>query len=81
MKQPACLVAATALPVAFGGVALHEPCPVGFCGSCFQHVPVGAVMLSAAMLAAIAFLCMGFSSMTTVKLAQGSLAWSFVEAC
>ena len=63
--SPACLVAATALPVAFGGFALHGPSPVGFCGSCFQHVPMGAAMLSAAMLAAIAFLCMGFSSMTT----------------
>ena len=63
--SPACLVAATALPVAFGGFALHGPSPVGFCGSCFQLVPMGAAMLSAAMLAAIAFLCMGFSSMTT----------------
>ena len=63
--SPACLVAATALPVAFGGFALHGPSPVGFCGSCFQHVPMGAAMVSAAMLAAIAFLCMGFSSMTT----------------
>ena len=61
--SPACLVAATALPVAFGGVALHGPCPVGSSGSCFQYVPMGAAMLSAAMLAAIAFLCMGFGSM------------------
>ena len=63
--SPACLVAATALPVAFGGVAHHGPSLVGFCGSCFQHVPKGAAMLSAAMLGAIAFLCMVFSSMTT----------------
>ena len=48
--SPACLVAATALPVAFGGVALHGCCPVGSSGSCFQHVPMGAAMLSAAML-------------------------------
>ena len=58
------MVAATALPVAFGGVALHGPCPVGSSGSCFQYVPMGAAMLSAAMLAAIAFLCMGFGSTT-----------------
>ena len=62
--SPACLVAATALPVAFGGVALHGPCPVGSSGSCFQYVPMGAAMLSAAMPAAIAFLCMGFGSTT-----------------
>ena len=60
----ACLVAATALPVAFGGVALHGPCPVGSSGSCFQYVPMGAAMLSAPMLAAIAFLNTGFGSMT-----------------
>ena len=41
------LVAATALPVAFGGVALHGPCPVGSSGSCFQYVPMGAAMLAA----------------------------------
>ena len=45
----ACLIAATALPVAFGGLALHGPCPVGFSGSCFQYVPMGAAMLPAAM--------------------------------
>ena len=56
----ACLVAATAFPVAFGGFALHGPSPVCFCGSCFQHVPMGA-----AMLAAIMFLHTGFRSMTT----------------
>ena len=61
----ACLVAATALPVAFGGVALHGPCPVGSSGSCFQCVPMGAALLSAAMLAAIVFLYTGFRSMTT----------------
>ena len=59
--SPACLFAATALPVASGGFALHGPGPVGFRGSCFQHVPMGATMLSAA----IAFgLFMGFGSMT-----------------
>ena len=58
--SPACLFAATALPVAFGGLALYGPCPVGSSGSCFQYVPMGA-----AMLAAIAFLFMGFRSMTT----------------
>ena len=63
--SPACLVAATAMPVAFGGFALHGPSPVGFCGSCFQHVPIGAAMLSAAMLAAFMFLHTGFRSMTT----------------
>ena len=63
--SPACLVAATALPVAFGGFALHGHSPVGFCGSCFQHVPMGAAMSSAAMLAAIAFLHTGFRSRTT----------------
>ena len=62
---PACLVAATALPVAFGGFALHGPSPVGSRGSCFQHVPMGAAMLSAAMLAAFMFLHTGFRSMTT----------------
>ena len=50
--SPACLLA-TALPVAFGGVALLGPCPVGSCRSCFQYVPMGAAMLTAAMLAAI----------------------------
>ena len=35
------------------------------CGSCFQHVPMGAAMLSAAMLAAFMFLHTGFRSMTT----------------
>ena len=55
----ACLIAATALPVASGGFALHGPSPVGFCGSCFQHVPMGAAMLSAAMLAAFMFLHTG----------------------
>ena len=63
--SPACLFAATALPVAFGGVALYGPCPVGSSGSFFQYVPMGAAMLSAVMLAAIAFLFMGFDSMTT----------------
>ena len=58
------MVAATALPVAFGGVALYGPCPLGSSGSCVQYVPMGAVMLSAATLAAIAFLCMGFGSTT-----------------
>ena len=58
--SPACLVAATALPVAFGGFAFHGHCPVGFCGSCFQHVPMGAAMLAAFM-----FLHTGFGSMTT----------------
>ena len=57
--SPACFVAATALPVAFGGVAFHGLCPAGSSGSCFQYVPMGA-----AMLAAIAFLCMGFGSTT-----------------
>ena len=61
----ACLVAATDLPVAFGGLALCGPCPVGSSGSCFQYVPMGAAMLSAAMLAAFMFLHMGFHSMTT----------------
>ena len=61
----ACLVAATALPVAFGGLALYGPCPVGSSGSCFQYVPMGAAMLSAAMLAAFMFLHTGFRSMTT----------------
>ena len=61
----ACLVAATDLPVAFGGLALCGPCPVGSSGSCFQYVPMGAAMLSAAMLAAFMFLHMGFRSMTT----------------
>ena len=63
--SPACLFAATALPVAFGGFALHGPCPVGSSGSCFQYVPMGAATLSAAMLAAIVFLYTGFGSMTT----------------
>ena len=61
----ACLVAAPALPVAFGGFALHGPSPVGFCSSCFEHVPMCAVMLSAPMLAAFMFLHTGFRSMTT----------------
>ena len=63
--SPACLFAATALPVAFGGVALYGTCPVGSSGTCLQCVPMGAATLSAAMLAAIAFLCTGFGSMTT----------------
>ena len=62
--SPACLVAATALQVAFGGLALHGPSPVGSRGSCVQHVPMGA-MLSPAMLAAFMFLHTGFRSMTT----------------
>ena len=61
----ACLFAASALPVAFGGFALHGPGPVGSRSSCFQHVPMGAAMLSAAMLAATAMgLFVGFGSMT-----------------
>ena len=31
----------------------------------FQYVPMGAAMLTAAMLAAFVFLCTGFRSMTT----------------
>ena len=38
---------------------------MGFCGSCFQHVPMGAAMLSAAMLAAFMFLHTEFRSMAT----------------
>ena len=53
------------MPVAFGGLALYGPCPVGSSGSCFQYVPMGAAMLSAAMLAAFMFLHTGFRSMTT----------------
>ena len=56
---------ATALPVAFGGVAFYDPCPLGSSGSCFSVFSDGAAMLSAAMLAAIAFLCTGFGSTTT----------------
>ena len=63
--SPACLFAATALPVAYGGYVLYGPCPVGSSGSCFQYVLMGAAMLSAAMLAAIAFLFMEFGSTTT----------------
>ena len=55
--SPACLFAATALPVAFGGVALYGPCPVGSSGSCFQYVPMGAAMLTAAMLRCDCFAC------------------------
>ena len=62
----ACLFAASALPVAFGRFALYGPCPVGSRGGCFQHVPMGAAMLSAAMLAATACgLFMEVGSMAT----------------
>ena len=63
--SPACLFVATALPVAFGGLALLGPCPVGSCGSCCQYVPMCAAMLTAAMLAAFVFLYTVFRSMTT----------------
>ena len=53
--RPPCPLPLVALP-------FHGPCPVGSSGSCFQYVPMGAAMLSAAMLAAIAFLCTGFGS-------------------
>ena len=60
--SPACLVAATALPVAlpFMGLVLWASAAV-----CFPHVPMGAAMLSAAMLAAFIFLHTVFLSMTT----------------
>ena len=52
-------------PLPLVAFALYGPCPVGSSDSCFQYVPMGAAMLSAAMLAAIAFLFMGFGSTTT----------------
>ena len=76
--SPACLFAATALPVAFAGVALHGPCPVGSSGSCFQYVPMGAVRLSAAMLAAIAF-CLFMGLLPSLRI-QSSLLFESVSA-